>query len=794
MEENRAPFFIAFGFYICWMLALAALSWQKNQTKNIGTDQEFRWHFLGNKGYGSVIVFLTLFSTIYSGYTIVGVPNEASALGYFATRWLSSAPMVGVASLIFAPRARRLSVVRNYDSPNDFVTDRFNNRFLTVMSSLLLTIPQVLYIVAQMYTLKRFIPILSNGMIDGETVAWFMAAVIYVCEAAGGYNAITLTDAVQSVLMVVALIMVPCTAVYWYGGMGKSTMPGCENFEIINCTLPKYAGAACSVAAPLAPGVGNSAEAFANGCLGSLNGGLSGYLTLHPATGWSGYFGDSAATPLAAGGGFYAQTNGFPYLPTATGSAAARGADGSEYFSWTGIQMLDFNLLFMAFVLNPHWIQRSFAAKTDDAVKKANIFLNFAGVVATLSGVAVGIMVAANLAQTIAPTPGQPGRPEAFGLLLSDFINKKGFSAFVGTIAAVAAIAGIMSTTDSALHGISNTWSQDFLENWLYVKKPHLKTQKNSMIASRVFSFVVMLVATCIALYEPQLQDPTSGLYGRLISWQNMILWQAVPTTVLGLYWKRAQAIPLLIGMACGLAAILAMYINKENTAFWGTKFAVKEEDAPLMVLGPAGYVQAMGDGSLANLKPAVGTYYLGTWVWSGFINLFVSWCLCWIEWPKMDFFNINTNRYAKDEVLTHDKIVETMKGTQEPIFNILGASCTIMTVLLCCLSLPYYGESYNGCRLASYLRYLATNVEFDGCAGGNFTGNGIPTWAAAVIGCYICALFTNATAWWTWKTVDKEKNMFAVGTSTAAKIAGTDAAAPAASDVEVEMAKVVEA
>jgi Na+/proline symporter len=112
-----------------------------------------------------------------------------------------------VATLIFVPRIRRLSVARNYNSPNDLVSDRFNNRLLTVFTSLTVCIPQLMYVIAQFYTLKNLIPVLSLGQMNAEVTVWFFAAVIYVCETLGGFDAVSLTDSLQSTLMIISLIL-----------------------------------------------------------------------------------------------------------------------------------------------------------------------------------------------------------------------------------------------------------------------------------------------------------------------------------------------------------------------------------------------------------------------------------------------------------------------------------------------------------------------------------------------------------------------------------------------------------
>ena len=70
---------------------------------------------------------------------------------------------------------------------------------------------------------------------------------------------------------------------------------------------------------------------------------------------------------------------------------------------------------------------RSFAAKSDASVKNANMILNFAGYVATLPGILVGIMIAANLNNVYADKSDNA----AFGVLLTDMMNKGGFSEFV---------------------------------------------------------------------------------------------------------------------------------------------------------------------------------------------------------------------------------------------------------------------------------------------------------------------------------------------------------------------------
>jgi len=727
LYQNRAPFFFVFGFYVCWMLGIAFTSFLKNQKAAEG-DEAYEMFYLGGKSYGSVLLFLTLFSTIFSGYTVIGVPNEASSLGYFAVRWLTSAPWVGLAVLTYSPRGRRLSVARKYLSPNDVTTDRFDNRLLTTLMSLLTTAPQILYIIAQYYTLKNLIPTLSGygrdglPLMDGESMTWFLGAVIWICEAVGGFNAVSMTDALQSCLMLVSLILVPIIATYYYNGAGGSTELMCESFEVIDCAnddntfgIPGFCMPGCG---GTSNAIGDTEMTFNNGCLADV---AAGHLVLHPATGWSEY--------------------GTPY-------------DNSAYMNYTGVNIFSFNILFFAFFLNPHWIQRTYAAKSDTALKKANMVMNFAGYIASLPGLFVGIMVAASLKKVYVENSSN----SAFGVLLSDMMNKGGFPEAVAVLASCSAIAAIMSTTDSAIIGVTNVLSRDFLNNWLFrsdfwkgLEAKGWSANRFATVVNKITSLIVTILAISIALYDCKLsarddqgnfregcsaKDETEAIYGNLISWQNALLWQALPTATLGIFMERANSWALIIGLAVGMSMMGGMFNHIDSTALFGTQ-------------------NADTDGAK--------TYYLqvgGSALWPGFANLFVSTVLSLMmgdmEAPAFFRHGDAVTKQFGEKRLDQATITEIMKDTVEPLSTTQGRVCMAATVILTCLPLPYWGESYDGCTVVSFLKLDGG----DGCDG-EYTA-GIPAWAFTAIACYVAATFTNLGAYMAWKTCDEESNMLA--------------------------------
>ncbi len=99
------------------------------------------------------MLLLTTFASVFSGYTVVGVPNEAGMNGFTAIRWIGATAFVGLGFMIIFPRLRRISMVREYTSPGDFVFDRYRSKTVRLICTLCLCVPQILYITVQLHAL-----------------------------------------------------------------------------------------------------------------------------------------------------------------------------------------------------------------------------------------------------------------------------------------------------------------------------------------------------------------------------------------------------------------------------------------------------------------------------------------------------------------------------------------------------------------------------------------------------------------------------------------------------------------
>ena len=192
-----------------------------NSSSNLSTTKSpshISTHFLASKNFGCIILLLTTFASVHSGYTIVGVPNEAGVNGFTAIRWVAGILAIGISMLMIFPRIRRLSIKRNYESPGDFINDRYNSKLLCVLVTLCLCIPQFLYLAVQIYSLGAVLSSLTNNELSFYSIIIVATCLILLFEALGGMRSVAYTDAVQATVMIIIFLTIPIVIGVQYGG------------------------------------------------------------------------------------------------------------------------------------------------------------------------------------------------------------------------------------------------------------------------------------------------------------------------------------------------------------------------------------------------------------------------------------------------------------------------------------------------------------------------------------------------------------------------------------------------
>jgi len=236
MVSKHYPTYILLALYVLAMIIVAIIANRKNRKSGIDKQEiedasEYSinanspnqsvvtTHFLASKAFGKILLLLTTFATVFSGYTVVGVPNEAGTNGFIAIKWITAGTFVGLSILFVFPRIRRISVVRNYESPGDFINDRFNcYKPLCVLVSSCLCIPPLLDLAVNIYSLGVLLEYLTGGELTFYVVVIICTILILVFEALGGMRSVAYTDAVQATVMVFVFLAIPIVIGVHYGG------------------------------------------------------------------------------------------------------------------------------------------------------------------------------------------------------------------------------------------------------------------------------------------------------------------------------------------------------------------------------------------------------------------------------------------------------------------------------------------------------------------------------------------------------------------------------------------------
>ena len=150
------------------------------------------------------------------------------------------------------------------------------------------------------------------------------------------------------------------------------------------------------------------------------------------------------------------------------GKIAARKYIADNYFVRTPSTITNMNdLLFwisgLCFAIHPHILQRVLSAKSDKGLKFVAKSVYYSPWIAFPGMILLGMTATARKMTYMKSNQKIP----AFFAFLNEWLaDDDGFKNFLAYVVILAAIAGIMSTADSSLIGVSNTVSVDLYRGW----------------------------------------------------------------------------------------------------------------------------------------------------------------------------------------------------------------------------------------------------------------------------------------------------------------------------------------
>lgn len=498
------------------LLGVGYAAWRKkNQehAKGGGSDAEIKAHYGGT--YHPVLIALTVFSSAFSGYTVVGVPQTTLDSGFLVLMFFAGTAAQSIGMLVFFPRLRRIGVARGYISPMDFVADRFRHKGITSFIVLAACLPQFVYLAVQLASFGETLNTLSNGLVDKSSGIFCCAFVMLSMELLGGMHSVVLTDIVQAVIMLF--------------GFAALTFVMHSEFDVFNI------GAGCEssimdITADLAGTVLNCRSPNA-----SLPAGFNTFPEMRVEYGCITSPGINTKVPVP----FQPLTRPFanytlPIPPGGEAPPVSLGTVVMAVFFW-------FTTNFIPFSCNPHMIQRIYLAEKDAGIRSVALLMIFAPFFAMGPGLLAGLLVAANWFKWGSNEVFQC-RGTAFAILANEVAAKGDFQMILVTILAVAALAAIMSSADSVILGVSNSLCIDVYKNMISKDADTNTIVRMGQLISVFMTFICYFFAMNI----------NGTLFSNWLTVQNGILLQIAPAMYYGLHGDiHAKAIfhGIVVGM-----------------------------------------------------------------------------------------------------------------------------------------------------------------------------------------------------------------------------------------------------
>ncbi|MEH7334089.1 sodium/proline symporter PutP [Neobacillus drentensis] len=203
---------ISIGIYLAGMLLIGWYSYRK--TSNL-TD-----YMLGGRSLGPAVTALSAGAADMSGWLLMGLPGGVYVTG-LASAWIAIGLTIGAYLnwFLVAPRLRSYTQVAN-DSITipSYLENRFKDKsnMLRIVSGIVILVFFTFYVSSGLVSGAVFFQ--SSFGTDYLTGLYIVGGVTIAYTLFGGFLAVSYTDFIQGLMMLVALFLVPALGIFITGG------------------------------------------------------------------------------------------------------------------------------------------------------------------------------------------------------------------------------------------------------------------------------------------------------------------------------------------------------------------------------------------------------------------------------------------------------------------------------------------------------------------------------------------------------------------------------------------------
>ncbi len=207
MSGSIGSILAAFVVYLLMMIGIGAFYSKKN---NSSED-----YFLGGRKLGGFVAALSAQASDMSGWLLMGLPGAIYLIGVGGDGWCALGLFIGTTLnwLLIATRLRRYTIrANNAVTLPSYFENRFhdNKRILMTVSSITIVVFFLVYCASALAAGGQLFESIFG--VDYKISLTIGAIVILVYTFLGGFFAVCVTDFIQGMLMLVALLAVPLVA------------------------------------------------------------------------------------------------------------------------------------------------------------------------------------------------------------------------------------------------------------------------------------------------------------------------------------------------------------------------------------------------------------------------------------------------------------------------------------------------------------------------------------------------------------------------------------------------------
>lgn len=204
---------------IVYMIAMLAIGWYAFRKTSSLSD-----YMLGGRGLGATVTALSAGAADMSGWLLMGLPG-AIYLSGLVEAWIAIGLTVGAYLnwLLVAPRLRVYTqVAKDSITIPSYLDNRLrdNTKLLRISSGTIILVFFTFYVSSGMVSGGKFFE--SSFGLDYHTGLLVVSAVVVAYTLFGGFLAVSYTDVIQGLIMLITLIAVPVVGIFLTDGIGET--------------------------------------------------------------------------------------------------------------------------------------------------------------------------------------------------------------------------------------------------------------------------------------------------------------------------------------------------------------------------------------------------------------------------------------------------------------------------------------------------------------------------------------------------------------------------------------------